>query len=360
MRRWLSGATVLAVGALALSACGQAPTTTGGSADSDYKACMVSDAGGFDDKSFNQAGHEGLEQAKKDLGIQVTAVQSSADTDYAPNIDGLVQQNCNLIIGVGFLLEDPIQRAAEANPDIDFAIIDSAFTDQDFKPVSLANGKPILFDTAQASFLAGYLAAGTTKSGKVATFGGLQIPSVTIFMDGFVDGVARYNKDNGTNVQVLGWNKDSQTGSFTGDFDNQANGQNTAKGFIDQGADIIMPVAGPVGLGAAAAAKVSGDTSIIWVDSDGYETTQYKDIMLTSVMKNMAPAVFDTVKASSEGKYTADPYVGILENGGVGLAPYHDYDSKVPAELKTKIDELKAQIISGDLKVESPNAPKTS
>ena len=353
--------SVLAVGALALSACGQAPEEeggAGGSANADYKACMVSDEGGWDDKSFNQAGHEGLMKAKADLGVQVTAVESNADSDYGPNIDGLVQQNCNLIIGVGFKLEDSVQTAAEANPDISFALIDSGFTDKDFKPVTVDNGKPIVFDTAQASFLAGYLAAGMTKTNKVATFGGMELPSVTIFMDGFADGVKKYNEDNNTNVEVLGWNKDAQTGSFTGDFSNQANGQNLTKGFIDQGADIVMPVAGPVGLGAAAAAKEAGNTKIIWVDSDGYETTTHKDLMLTSVMKHMAPAVFDTVKASAEGKFSADPYVGTLENDGVGLAPYHDFDSEVPAELKTKIDELKAQIISGELKVESPSAPK--
>ena len=350
---------MLAVGALALAACGQAPEDGGSAAKSDYHACMVSDQGGFDDKSFNQAGHEGLMQAKEELGVKATPVESSANTDYAPNIDGLVQQDCDIIIGVGFLLEDPIQSAAEANPDVNFAIVDSNFSDKDFKPVELKNGKPIVFNTAEASYLAGYLAAGMSKSGKVATFGGMPIPSVQIFMDGFADGVAKYNEDNGTKVEVLGWNKAAQTGSFSGDFENQANGQNLTKGFIDQGADIVMPVAGPVGLGSAAAAKEAGDVQVIWVDSDGYLTApQYKDIILTSVMKNMAPAVFDTVKAGSEGNYSNDPYIGTLENEGVGLAPFHDHDGDVPPELKTKIDELKKQIISGELKVESPNAPQ--
>jgi len=145
-----------AAAALALAACGAAPedeeTTAGGdetaSGNTDFSACMVSDAGGFDDQSFNQAGYEGLEQAKSELGISATEVESSADTDYAPNIDNLVQQGCNLVIGVGFLLEDPIQTAAEANPDVEFALVDSAFSDKDFKPVTLENGKPLLFNTA--------------------------------------------------------------------------------------------------------------------------------------------------------------------------------------------------------------------
>ncbi len=121
-----------------------------------------------------------------------------------------------------------------------------------------------------------------------------------------------------------------------------------------------MPVAGPVGLGAAAAAKEAGDVKVIWVDSDGYLTApQYKDLILTSVMKNMAPAVFDTVQAASEGAYSSESYIGTLENDGVGLAPFHDHDASVPAELKTALDELKEQIISGELTVDSPNAPQS-
>ncbi|WP_418606264.1 BMP family lipoprotein [Georgenia sp. SUBG003] len=143
----------------------------------------------------------------------------------------MVQQGCNLTIGVGFLLEDPIQSAAEANTDTNFALIDSTFSDADFNPVELENAKPILFNTASA-YLAGYVAAAVTETGTVATFGGMQIPSVAIFMDGFADGVAKYNEDNGGDVQLLGWDKEAQNGSFTGDFENQANGQTLTEQFI--------------------------------------------------------------------------------------------------------------------------------
>jgi len=353
-----------AVAALALAACGAAPEddeTSGGGdgtagGNSDFSACMVSDAGGFDDQSFNQSGFEGLEQAKDELGITTHEVESQADTDYGPNIDSLVQQGCNLVIGVGFLLEDPIQAAAEANPETHFALIDSAFSDADFNPVEIDNAKPILFNTAEAAFLAGYLAAGMTETGTVATFGGIQIPSVAIFMDGYVDGVAKYNEDNGTDVKVLGWDKAAQTGTFTGDFDNQANGQNVTQGFIDQGADIIMPVAGPVGLGAAAAAE-SGGAKIIWVDSDGFLTTDYGSLILTSVMKQIGPAVFDTVSESADGNFSNEAYVGTLENEGVGLAPFHDFEDAVPTELQDQLAQYQEQIIAGDLVIESPNAP---
>ena len=363
MKKIIRAAALTGAVALALAACGSAPeesdTTAGGdggSGGSDFKACMVSDSGGFEDKSFNQSGAEGLDRAKDELGIEEVKVESTAETDFTPNIDSLIQQDCNLIIGVGFLLADPIQTAAAANPDIEFALIDSAFSDADFNPVTLDNAKPLLFNTQEAAYLAGYAAAGTSTTGTVATFGGIQLPSVSIFMDGFADGVAKYNEDNGADVKVLGWDKEAQTGSFTGDFENQTNGQNLAKGFIDQGADVIMPVAGPVGLGAAAAAQEAGDVAIVGVDADWFETSpDYSSIILTSVMKEIGQAVFDTVKEASEGSFSSEPYVGTLENEGIGIAPFHDFDDKVPAEVKTAVEDLKAQIISGDLVVESPS-----
>ncbi|MFB9954598.1 BMP family lipoprotein [Cellulomonas denverensis] len=341
--------------ALALAACGSAPEesgSTGGSdtGASDFKACMVSDSGGFEDKSFNQSGAEGLDRAEDELGITAVKVESSAETDFGPNVDQLVAQDCNLIIGVGFLLADSLTEAAAANPDIEFALVDSGFNEES------DNAKPLLFNTQEAAFLVGYVAAGTSTTGTVATFGGISIPSVTIFMDGFVDGVAKYNEDNGADVQVLGWDKEAQTGSFTGDFEDQTKGQNLAKGFIDQGADVIMPVAGPVGLGAAAAAKEAGNVSIVGVDADWFETSpDYSDIVLTSVMKEIGQAVFDTVSEAADGNFTSEPYVGTLENEGIGLAPFHDFDSVVPDEVKTAVEDLQQQIISGDLVVESPS-----
>ncbi|WP_421732658.1 BMP family lipoprotein [Cellulomonas sp.] len=364
MKKIIRVAALSGVVALALAACGSAPEdteeTTGGetAASTDFKACMVSDAGGFDDKSFNQAGFEGLNKAKDELGIEVASVESAADTDYTPNIDSLVAENCDLIIGVGFLLEDPIQTAAEANPDIKFALVDSSFSDADFNPVTLDNAKPILFDTAQAAYLAGYVAAGQSTTGKVATFGGIAIPSVTIFMDGFADGVAKYNEDNGTAVTLLGWDKAAQTGVFAGNFDSQDDGKNIGQSFIDQGADIIMPVAGPVGLGTASVAQTAGNVAIIGVDADWFETTEYGPIVLTSVMKEIGPAVFDTISEAVDDKFSSDPYVGTLENEGLGLAPFHDFESKVASDVTTKVEELKAAIISGEIVVQSDASPK--
>lgn len=356
VKKLVSAVSMVAASALVLSACGSGDS--GDSNAEDFLGCMVSDSGGWDDQSFNQSGKEGLENAVKNLGIEEKDAESQGDADFKPNVDNMIQAGCNLTFGVGFLLEDAIQEAAEANTDLNFALIDSTFSDADGKPVTLDNAKPLVFNTAEAAYLAGYVAAATSESGKVGTFGGIQIPSVTIFMDGFADGVKKFNEENKKNVKLLGWNKEKQDGSFSGDFENQGQGQALTKQLISQGADVVMPVAGPVGLGAAAAAKEAKDVKLVWVDSDGYESTEYGDIILTSVVKQIANAVEDTVAEAQKDNFSSEPYVGTLENEGVGLAPYHDFDDKVPEDVKKKVEELKKQIIDGSLTVESESTPK--
>ena len=355
----MAGLATVSASALLLAACGAAPEagSTSSAGATDYTGYIVSDSGGFDDQSFNQSSYEGLKKAEADLGIKVNQVESKTNNDFEPNLRAMVTAGCNLTVTVGFLLGDATKAQATANPDSHFAIIDFGYE----TPIS--NVKPIIYDTAQAAFLAGYLAAGTTKTGTVATFGGIKIPTVTIFMDGYADGVKYYNEQKGKNVKLLGWNKDAQDGSFTGDFEKQDVGKQLTQNFLDQGADIVMPVAGPVGKGAGAAlseAKDAGkDVKLIWVDSDGYLTApDYKDIMLSSVMKQMGDAVETVVKEDKEGKFSNTPYVGTLANGGVQLAPFHDLESQVPAELKTELEQIKKDIVDGKLKVESAASPK--
>ncbi len=229
--------------------------------------------------------------------------------------------------------------------DVDFFDSDAG-TD-----VTYDNVKELTFKTDEAAFLAGYLAAGMTETGTVGTFGGINIPPVTIFMNGFAAGILKYNQDNGTDVQLLGWDPAAQDGTFTGDFENQDNGRNVTQDLIDEGADIILPVAGPVGLGAAAAAQEAG-AKMVWVDTDGcVSAAEYCPLFLTSIMKNMNTAVFDQVSAVVNGDFTGGLYSGTLENGGVDIAPYHEFDGTIPQELKDKIDELKAGIIDGSVSV---------
>ncbi|WP_245413287.1 BMP family lipoprotein [Arthrobacter celericrescens] len=353
-----AGVATAGAAALLLTGCGAAPEAgTGTNTASDYLGCIVSDSGGFDDQSFNQSSYEGLKKAEKDLGITVKSAESKANSDYETNLNGMMSAGCKLTVTVGYLLGDATKKVAADNADKHFAIVDFAY------PAPIANVKPIIYDTAQAAYLAGYAAAAASKTGKVGTFGGAKIPTVTIFMDGFYDGVQAYNTAKGKKVQVVGWDKASQNGSFTGDFEKQDTGKQVTKNMLDQGADVILPVAGPVGKGAGAAlkeAKAAGkDVKLIWVDSDGYLTApEYKDLMFTSIVKKMDEAVEGLVKDDKDGKFSNEAFVGTLENGGVEIAPFHDFDSAVSAETKSELDALKADIISGKLKVESKASPK--
>jgi basic membrane protein A len=303
---------------------------------------MVSDSGGFNDKSFNQTSHDGLVNAAANLGVTTAEVESSSDAEYADNIDEMVNAGCNSITTVGFLLGDATLAAAKKNPDIDFQIVDFAY---DKAPKNL---KGLTFDTGQPSFLAGYLAAAQSESGIVGTFGGLNIPTVTIFMTGFLQGVQKYNEDNGTDVKLLGW--DGKDGSFTEDFEDKTKGQSVGEQLIGQGADILFPVAGPAGLGGLQAAKDAG-ANAIWVDTDGFVSTEYGSILLTSVVKGMDVSVTEAIKESLEGTFSNELFAGTLANGGVGLAPYHNFDSEIPQDLKDKIDELKQGIVDGSITV---------
>ena len=350
---------------LVLTSCGTPPTqrpTRNLEEDKDFTACMLSDEGGFDDHSFNESGKKGLDRVGKELGVKTIAVQSESSADYATNIYALIQQNCKLVIGVGFNIAADLTESAKANPDIQFALIDASFIDADGQPASLPNAKPLLFKTAEAAYLAGYAAAGTSQTGVVGTYGGKPLPTVQIFMDGFAKGVARYNEDTGAAVQVKGWDTTTgKGGSFVGNFSDAAKGQAITEQFISQGADIVMPVAGPVGQGTLSTVKqrnaAGGANSVIWVDSDGYTSTGDGSIIMTSVVKEIGNSVFDTVKDASEGRFSADPYIGTLNNQGVTVAPFHDFDSSVPESVKARIEELRTQISDGTLDVSTPYDP---
>jgi len=373
-QRWLGASAALVSMMLVLAACQPASSSpaasTGGSASGSpagsvapagFKACEVTDTGGVDDKGFNQNAHEGLLRAQKELGVDIALLESTADTDYAPNLATFQQQGCQLIVTVGFLLGDATRAAALLNPDTKYAIVDFAYT----PPIPNILG--LVFDTKSASMLQGYLAAGMSTTGKVGTFGGIQIGPVTDFMDGYVAGVNYYNQQKGKSVKVLGWDPATQTGSFTGDFTDQDKGRQTAEGLMQEGADIIFAVAGPVGQGAMAAVKdnpsgLDPKPLFIGVDVDQYISVPgFEDIMLSSELKRIDNAVFEAVKEAQAGPFPSNLYVGTLANEGVGMAPYHDLDSLVPASLKSEIDALKAALIDGSVTADAfSGAPKPS
>nr|WP_084634485.1 BMP family ABC transporter substrate-binding protein [Propionicicella superfundia] len=342
-----------------MSGCSTPPSATTAETTAapkiDYIACMVSDSGGFDDKSFNQTSHDGLIKARDELGVQTKEVESTNTKDFENNINSMVQAGCKTIVTVGYLLSDATVKAATANPDINFAIVD----DNPTAAKDLKNLKPLVFNTAQSSFMAGYLAASLSTSGKVGTFGGMKIPTVTIFMDGFAQGVTYYNEKKGKDVATLGWDSAKQDGQFVGGFEDVAAGKQTAKALTSQGADILFPVAGPAGQGALQEAlDSSGKVSAIWVDTDGcVSAANFCSILASSVYKGMDVAVFDAIKDGVDGTFSNTAFVGTLDNGGTGLSPFHEFDSKVSADTKSELDQIKKDIISGTITIESAAQP---
>ena len=358
MRRSITVAAV-ASAALVLAACGSAsspsnnnPTNTGGAnASGKFLGCMVTDTGGIDDKSFNATSWQGMEQAQSadPSKVSVKYLQSTSSADYAPNITAFLGQHCGIIVTVGFLMAQATQTAAKANASAKFAIVD-------YPKFPQTNIDSLVFNTVQAGFLGGYLAAGMTKTGKVATFGGQKLPTVTIYMDGFADGVNYYNQQHHKSVKVLGWNEKTQSGEFTNSFTNLTLGQTITQQFISEGADIIFPVAGGVGLGAAKAVQNADNAAgtqkvnMMWVDTDGcVSAPQYCKYFITSVEKGIATAVKGAVLSASNGTFKGGAYIGTLANGGVGIAPYHDFQSQVPASLQSEINTIKQDIISGKI-----------
>ncbi|MGH3097154.1 MAG: BMP family lipoprotein [Streptosporangiales bacterium] len=363
MRRGIKVVAVCLAGGLALAACGQKPSEQGsgggsngggGGSGKEFKACMVLDTGGVDDRSFNQSSWAGMQAAhKKNSNIKISYVSSSSQNDYVPNLNAEVNKGCGVIVAVGGLMADAVKKIAKQHPDQHFAEVDA--------PSSAPNVYGLQYNTAEPAFLAGYLAAATTKTGKVATFGGLQIPPVTIYMDGYWEGVQYYNKKKNKNVSVLGWNEKKQKGgTFAQSFTDQGKGRSISQSFIQHGADIIFPVAGGAGLGAGAAAKASGGkTKLIWVDTDGcFSAKQYCQYFLTSATKNIPGSVKQYVLQSADGKAPTGNYVGTLKNDGVSLAPFHHFKSKVPSSLESELKQVKKDIISGKIEITSPAQPK--
>jgi basic membrane protein A len=363
VKKSLKLAAVLGTVGLAVAACGSKPVTSGGSSTtsanaSAFKACLVTDTGGLDDHSFNELSWEGMQTAQTagNGSITVQNAQSATSNDFAGNIAGFVSAGCKLIVGAGYDLQTALVQSSVKNTSQHYAVVDNTSVG--------AQVEGLQFDTAQAAFLGGYFAAGYTKTGKVATFGGADYPTVAVYMDGFWEGVQYYNQKHGTSVQVLGWSQTTQKGTFdpTQSFTDQAGGQQIAENFEAQGADIVFPVAGGTGIGALAAAQASGGKlKAIWVDNDGYYSNpQYQDIILTSVTKGINAAVATEVEQAAKGDFSTTSYIGTLANGGTTLAPFHSFASDVPQTLQTELATIKQGIISGTIKITSPNQPTTA
>jgi basic membrane protein A len=336
--------SVLVLAAMVLSSCAPAATTGGKT----YKFCEVTDVGGIDDKSFNALGWAGMEaMAAKYSNVEVKYLESQQQSDYEVNINAFVQEKCDLIVSVGFLLADATMAAAKANPDMNFAIIDNN-TDP-----TITNLRGNYSNIQEATFLTGYLAAGMSTTGKVGTYVGILFPATQAFMDGYAMGVAKYNEVHGTAVEVLGWDMAAQEGLATNNFDSTDDGRKMAETLLDEGADIIMPVAGPVGLGSLAVMAETNSGLLIGVDSDWSVANPDKaDFILASALKKIDVFVMDSCEKVMAGTFKGgEDYALTLENGGVGLGYGSAWAAKVPAALKAEIEGLIPQIIAGEIAV---------
>ncbi|MBN9610053.1 MAG: BMP family ABC transporter substrate-binding protein [Actinobacteria bacterium] len=315
----------------------------------------MSDTAGFNDHSFNEQSFNAVKTIAGRAGVSYKSAQSKTAADYVPNVNQLVAAGCTDVVASGFNLVAAVKAAATANPKVNFIMVDD-------NSIKLPNVKDVVFATNQGAFLGGYAAAAYSKTGVVATWGGQEIPPVTIYMDGFWDGVQYYNQKNGKNVKVLGWNEQTQKGTFVGNFTDQNAAKTITTNFLNQKADVIMPVAGSLYEGGGAAIRsTKADAVLMGVDADLFltDTNGYQNLILVSVLKNIDTAVQTALsQAATSATFDNTQYIATLKNGGVGLSPFHDFASKVPASLSGDITTIAAGIEDGSIPAPSPSEPK--
>ena len=343
-------ATALALG---LTACGGSTGSTGSGssasgAASDDSNCadaavfcigLVTDTGKVDDKSFNQASHEGAKAAAAADGGFYKYVETQDAKDYAANMAQFTNKKYDVVVTVGFLMTDATAEAAAGSPDTKFIGVDQFF---DPAKVTAKNLTGIQYPEDQAGYGAGYLAGLMTKTNKIGQVLGLEIPPVQKFAKGYEAG----DKAANSAVQV--------TGVYHPDGDNAFNdptwGAAEAKKQLDQGADVIFGAGGNTGNGAlqevAKSANAGNGTYCVGVDSDQWDTVPAaQKCLVTSAMKLITPGVTELVNKAKDGDFA-----GLTSMGKAGLAPFHDFDSKIPAEVKTKVADIVKQMEAGTLK----------
>lgn len=356
MKKKLLAVTMASVMAISLAACGgggnaggsaDSGSTDNGSADSgsedsgsadagseapanasDIKVGLITDVGGVNDGSFNQSAWEGLQRAMDELGIEANYLESATDADYAPNIETFVDEEYDLIISVGYMLADATKAAAEANPDSKFAIIDDA-------SIELDNVTCLMFKQEQGSYLVGYVAGLMTESNNIGIVIGMANDNMNKFGYGYCAGALDANPD----VTIQQFNANS--------FADSATGKTNATTAITNGADIIFHAAGATGLGVIEACQEAG-VKAIGVDSD--QSSIAPDTIITSAMKRVDNAVYDTVEQLLDGSLEGGIHTYDLAVGGVDIAPTQDL---LPDEVINAVADVKQKIIDGEIVVPS-------
>jgi len=343
-------ALVTAIVTVAVGVSGCAANTTSQTATAPdraaVRACAITDTGNIDDRTINQSTWEGFQRAQTELGVDISYLISATQAEYVHNLAQSVASGCDVIITVGAMMAEATATTARAHPEVDFVAIDAQVSDP---PNNL---RPVSFDVGPPSFLAGYLAATTSTTGTVGTWGGIDLPPVRALMEGFRAGVAHYNAGHDASVQVLGW--DGTQGVFVDSFADPVAGEVVAASQISQGADVLFPVAGASGLGAGVAIQNSGRGALIWVDTDGYRTTDFGPVIMTSVLKNADRVAFTAIADVAAGTFSGGQVTATLANGGVGLAPFHDFDDDISAAVRAELTTLTDELNAGRVRVSGP------
>lgn len=361
--------SILLILAFAVSSCGPAAATTQAPADispavtnkppeatmtdpvitevptpGSLLICNLYQTGALDDRGLGAATWKATTIAAETLGVEVSFLETE-HKDADGSISQMMEAGCDLIIAVGNTFSNAIQAAAEANPDQKFAQLDA-----NFDPV-MPNVATSVYAQDQATFLLGYLAASQTKTGKIGTFAGMIFPDVTIFMDGFYMGMLKYNESHDKNVELVGWDPATSTGIEVGNFGDREKGKSITLDLIDQGADILLPVAGASGLGSLDA--VSGRDALL-VSMDGDWSVMFPESsnkILASGTKNVDAWFFDTIESVKNGTFAGNAYTGTLQNGGVGILLGVEYMNSMDPAVMTEIEQLLEEIKAGNVDI---------
>lgn len=340
-------AVILSV-TLILAGCGAASSTPTASTSTDnakknpnFKVALVTDIGGLNDKSFNFLANKGVEKAEKELGITKSVVESKQMTDYETNLSRFAEQKYNLVIAVGFLMHDAVEKVSQAYPETKFMIIDDSITDR-------PNVASSLFKTEQCGYLVGMMAGlmekeqgipNMTGKNTIGVVGGMEIPPVTDYIAGYIQGARSVNPDISVKL------------NYTGKFDDPALGKQTALSQIAAGADIVFQVAGGTGTGVIDAAK---EKKVYAIGVDADQNYVAPETVMTSATKAMDIATYDVIKATLDNQFKSGNVMFDLNNNGVAfVAPI----KAVPQNIVDKVNDAAKQIKEGKIKV-STQVPK--
>ena len=332
-------AASLAALSLIAAACGGDDDGGSSSGGDGIKAGIAFDTGGRGDGTFNDSAATGGERATSELGASITELEATVDEDRKANLELLASDGNAVIVGVGFMFTDPMAEVAAANPDISFGIVDSV--------VEADNVKSLIFAEEQGSFLVGAAAALKSESGKIGFIGGQEIDLIKKFEAGYTARAKYINPDIVVDVKYLGPAGDNSA------WGNVAGAKEIAAGWYAAGTDVIYTAAGGSGAGTIEAAIEAGKWAI-GVDSDQYLTAgtpEAQAVILTSMLKRVDVAVFETIKAVNDGDTSGGIKVFDLSNDGVGYSTSGGYID----DFVEQLDEIKAMIVAGDITV--PTAP---